>query len=54
MVRNGRLLFLECKKIGGVLSPAQRAWLDALGTVPGVEAMVVTPEDWPALEATLR
>jgi VRR-NUC domain len=54
MVRNGRLLFLECKKIGGVLSPAQRAWLDALSTVPGVEAMVVTPEDWPALERLLR
>lgn len=54
MVRNGRLLFLELKKVGGVVSPAQRAWLNALGMVSGVEAMVVTPEDWPALESLLR
>jgi IS4 transposase len=54
MVRKGRLLFIECKKVGGVVSPAQRAWLDALGTVPGVEVMVATPEDWPALESLLR
>jgi hypothetical protein len=54
MVRRGRLLFLELKKVGGVVSPAQRAWLDALGEVPGVEVMVVTPEDWPALEVLLR
>jgi VRR-NUC domain len=54
MVRSGRLLFLELKKVGGVLSLAQRAWLVELGKVPGVEVMVATPEDWPALEAALR
>ena len=54
MVRSGRLLFIECKKVGGVVSLAQRAWLDALGKVPGVEVMVATPEDWPAVEAALR
>lgn len=54
MVRNGRLLCVECKKVGGVVSSAQRAWLDALGKVPGVEVAVVTPEDWPAIETMLR
>ncbi len=54
MVRAGRLLFLELKKVGGVVSLAQRAWLDALGEVPGVEVMVATPEEWPALERLLR
>lgn len=54
MVRNGRLLFIECKKVGGVLSLAQKAWLFELGTVPGVEVMVATMEDWPDLERLLK
>jgi hypothetical protein len=54
MVRKGRLLFIECKKVGGVLSLAQTAWLSELGTVPGVEVMVATPEDWPDLERRLK
>ena len=47
----GRLLAVEFKKVGGVVSPAQRAWLDELGKVPGIEVMVATPEDWPAIES---
>lgn len=54
MVRNGRLLFIECKKVGGVLSLAQNAWLFELGKVPGVEVTVATPEDWPDLERLLK
>jgi hypothetical protein len=46
----GRLLAVECKKVGGALSLAQRAWLNDLGKVPGVETMVATPEDWPAID----
>lgn len=54
LCRTGRLLFLELKKVGGKVSPAQKAWLDTLGTVPGVEVLVATPEDWPRLESVLR
>lgn len=49
----GRLIAVECKKVGGVVSSAQRAWLNELGKVPGVETLVATPEDWPAIEALL-
>lgn len=42
----GRLVFAELKGPRGKLSPAQRDWLAALGTVPGVEAHLWTPESW--------
>lgn len=46
LVRNGRLVFAELKGPRGKLSPAQRDWLAVLGTVPGVEAYLWTPQMW--------
>lgn len=46
LVRNGRLVFAELKGPRGKLSPAQQEWLALLGTVPGVEAYLWTPQMW--------
>lgn len=53
LVRPGRLIFLELKRIGGKATLDQRCWIEALGTVPGVEARIITPADWDALLALL-
>lgn len=50
----GRLIFAELKSARGRLRAEQRAWLDALGaSVPGVEAYLWRPADWPAIERVL-
>ena len=47
-----RVLFAELKSERGVLSLAQRAWLDALRST-GVETYVWRWDDWDEIEATL-
>lgn len=54
LVRTGRLLLAELKTERGRLRPEQRQWLDALGTVTGVEVYVWRPSDWPAVQELLR
>lgn len=56
LLRGERLIFAELKSRRGVTSPEQRAWLDALRRVPGVEVCEwrdgVTP--WQEVEGVLR
>lgn len=52
-VRPPRVLFIELKTETGVVSDAQRAWLDALAQCPGVTALVARPSDWALLDALL-
>jgi len=52
-IRPPRCLFLELKTETGVVSPPQRAWLDALARCPGVEVYTIRPSDWALLEALL-
>lgn len=54
LVRGERLIVAEAKAGRASTTPEQRAWLDALDAVPGVEAYVWRPEQWDAIVATLR
>lgn len=47
------VLFWELKRHDGRLSVAQRRWMEAL-TGAGAEHAVLTPHDWPLIEAALR
>ncbi len=51
--RPPRLVLIECKTETGTVSPAQRAWLDALAQCPGVTVLVARPSDWALLDALL-
>jgi hypothetical protein len=53
LVRPPRVLFVECKTATGVVSPAQRQWLDALAQCPGVETYTLRPADWPLVDRIL-
>jgi hypothetical protein len=46
LAREGRLVFLELKQKGKRPTVEQAGWLAVLGSVPGVEARVVTSTDW--------
>lgn len=48
-----RVLFIEVKGPKGVVSPAQRVWIDGLRNA-GQEAYVFKPQDWPQVERVLR
>jgi VRR-NUC domain len=54
LVKPPRVIFAELKSDTGTVSPQQRAWLDALGRCPGVEAHVWRPRDLREIEASLR
>ena len=54
MVRGQRLIFAELKSETGRIRPAQRQTLDLLRAVPGVQAGIWRPSDWPDLELLLR
>jgi len=41
-----RLVFAELKSQDGPVRPEQRAWLDALSDVPGVEVYLWRPSDY--------
>lgn len=48
------LVFWECKRAGGRVTPDQEAWLAAIrGSLREVVAGVIRPADWPHIEATL-
>lgn len=54
LVRAGVLLVIELKAKGGRPRPGQAEWIDALGLVPGVTAIMgATPADWPAIQVLL-
>jgi len=54
MTRGGRLLAVELKAMKGKVSLAQREWLAALASCPGVEVHIWRPGDWDEIERTLR
>lgn len=49
LLKRGRLVFLELKAVDGTASPEQRRWIALSQHVPGVEAYIVDPRDWPAV-----
>ena len=53
LVRRGRLVFAELKKVGGKLSAEQRGWLEDLAAT-NTETYVWSPEDWRQIERVLR
>lgn len=53
-VRPGRMVVLEVKTQLGGVHPQQEEWIRTLQTVPGVEAYIVRPSDWPEVRALLH
>lgn len=53
-VKQGHLIFWECKTERGLLSAHQSWWLEQLRSIPGVTAAVIRPSDWDAVERTLK
>lgn len=53
LVKNTRLIFAELKSPHGRVTPAQAAWLQALGAVQTVHAAVWRPGDWDVIERRL-
>jgi hypothetical protein len=51
--RDGRLVFIELKRMAGVTKPAQMSWLRALATA-GLSTYLFRPVDRPRMEADLR
>jgi hypothetical protein len=56
LARRGALIVAELKRSQGRPTPDQLAWLDVLGSVPGVTAALWRTEDWLSgeIEAVLR
>lgn len=52
LTRRDRLVFAELKSDTGTVTREQAAWLDALAAT-GAETHVWSPDDWPAVAATL-
>jgi len=52
-IKPGRLVVLELKMPGNDATVEQREWLDLFASLPGCEARVVWPADWPWIVATL-
>ena len=48
-----RLLVVECKREDGELRPSQERWLAVLRSIPGVDARVWRPSDWPEIRRVL-
>lgn len=53
LLRPGRCVVLELKMPGNHPSDLQNKWVATFQTVPGVEAYVVWPRDWPEIVALL-
>lgn len=49
LLKRGRLVVLELKMPGNDASDAQNVWVATFQTVPGCEAYVVYPADWPEI-----
>jgi len=54
LARDGRIIAAELKTESGRVTEAQRDWLTALASCPGVEVFVWRPSDWTAIEQTLK
>ena len=58
LIRDGSLLFVECKSEKGKPSVEQREWLQALSKVayssPRVGVHLWQPDDWPTIEKILE
>lgn len=52
--RSAKLLIVELKSENGILSLAQKQWLDLLNRVPGVEVYTWRPKDLEQIEKCLR
>lgn len=52
LCRSGRALAIEVKSESGRVSSAQQQWLEALNHT-AIEAYLVRPRDWPAIEGFL-
>jgi VRR-NUC domain len=53
-VKPGQLvLYVEFKREGGKLTPAQAAWLDVLRQAKGTRVFVWSPSSWPDIERVL-
>ena len=53
MVRGGRVVFAELKRVGKKPQDLQSAWLDDLKACDGVEVYVWTADHWDAIEVVL-
>jgi hypothetical protein len=53
LLRRGEMLQLELKTVDGEASPEQIRWIGLAHTVPGIEAHIVDPTDWPAIHARI-
>lgn len=49
LLKDGRCVVLELKMPGNHASDDQNRWVALFQTVPGVEAYVVWPKDWPEI-----
>lgn len=54
LVRPGRMVVFEIKTQLGRVHPRQEDWIRVLQTIPGVEAYLVRPSDWPEVRALLH
>jgi hypothetical protein len=54
LVRAGRVIFAELKRVGGKPTAEQQAWLEALQACAGVEVYLWTPNDWEAIIDALQ
>jgi hypothetical protein len=54
LVRAGRVIFAELKRVGGKPTAEQQAWLEALQACAGVEVYLWTPDDWEAIIDALQ
>ncbi len=54
LVRTGRLVLAELKSEKGQVTRDQRAWLETLRTVPGLEVYVWRPSAWSEVLEVLR
>lgn len=52
-LKAGRLVVLELKMPGNEATPEQARWIELFATVPGCDARIVYPADWPWIVSTL-
>ena len=54
LVRDGHLVYIECKSQRGILSQAQGDWLADLAQIPGVTALMLRPSDMERIKELLQ
>lgn len=53
LVRDGRIVFIECKAKRGRVEPDQDEWLDELAKIPCAEVWVADARQWQEIAVTL-